>query len=186
MPITNLTQQAKDDLIQNVIFSVSKNAAFQRNKIYGKEKLSPNDSKIFKVYLKCKLTGILAEIASHLNYTDEEHYKTITRFAEEISHDYRLWLKDGLLHIGTAQKLINVFWKMSWLLQKDVPTPLHCPFDGIIIKNLDSSVNKMKWTNMTSISDYKLLVAATKSKLKGESIAHWELINYNNWNGVTV
>ena len=176
----NIAQtKAKNDLIQNIIFRVSLNAAFQRNKIYHK-KLSATDDKKLKLYLKTKLASLLNQIQTQKHYTDIDHYKTIILFSEEVSGSNNKYLENGRLTIGTSQKLINVYWKMSWLLQKNIPVPIHCPFDGFIIRNLGKMVRDIKWTNMDKIDDYKRLVTAAKQKSNGISLAKWELLHYNN------
>lgn len=182
--MANAILKAKADLIQNVIFGISKNGAFQRNTIYCK-KLNSRDASDFKIYLKAKLIKTLEEIIQNKKYENEDHYATIIKFSKEVSKDFKHCLKDQALNIGTAQKLINLFWKMSWLLQKGIPKPIHCPFDGIIIKRLGKNVKDVKWTGILLIKDYKKLVEAVR-KIAGEgSIAEWELINYNTGNKIT-
>ena len=135
--------------------------------------------------LKAKLIKTLEEIIQNKEYSDNHHYATIVKFSKEVSKDYKHCLKNEVLNIGTAQKLINLFWKMSWLLQKGIPEPIHCPFDGIIIKRLSKDVRDVKWTNMSSIQDYKKLVSAVRAIAGESTIAEWELINYNIGNKIS-
>jgi hypothetical protein len=68
---------------------------------------------------------------------------------------------------------------MSWLLKPKIKVPLHCPFDNIIIKELDKSVHHIKWTQLDKIEDYKNLVDEVRRKVSGrKSIAEWELETY--------
>lgn len=182
--MANAISKAKEDLIQNVVFGISKNGAFQRNSIYC-EKLNSKDASDFKIYLKAKLIKTLQEIIQSKQYEDKDHYATILKFSKEVSKDYKHCLKDEVLNIGTTQKLINLFWKMSWLLQKGIPEPVHCPFDGIIIKRLSKNVRDVKWTSMSSIKDYKELVSAVRAIAGESTIARWELVNYNIGNKIS-
>lgn len=183
--MVDIVTQAKADLIQNVIFSVSKNGAFQRNKIYCNQQNSKN-ALLFKKYLKIKLIETLEQILKHKIYTDDDHYATIVKFSMDVSKDYKHCFNEEGINIGTAQKLINLFWKMSWLLQNNIPVPIHCPFDGIIIKGLGKEVKNMKWTSIDHIDNYKKLVMAVRTISGDGSIAEWELINYNIGNKITL
>ena len=169
---------AKKELIDSIVFSISKNGAFQRNRIYCKS-LDDKDFLKFKNYLKSKLKNIIKEITNSKTYTDEDHYNTIIKFASDVSRDYKDCLSNKSFSIGTSQKLINLYWKSCWLLLENIPEPIHCPFDGIIIKRLGKEVRKVRWTSITTIEQYKELVISVK-KIVGEySIAEWELIQYN-------
>lgn len=68
---------------------------------------------------------------------------------------------------------------MCWLLKPGVRVPLHCPFDGIIIKELDKSVHHIKRTKMVDIEQYKALVSAAR-EIAGSrnTTAAWELEAY--------
>lgn len=175
--------KAKKDLIQNIVFGVSRSGAFQRNKIYN-DTLTAKNSKDFKLYLKNKLSQVLTEIIASPNYSEDNHYETIKQFVKDVSKTNKHILNNSKITIGTAQKLINLYWKMSWLLQENVPEPIHCPFDGIIIKGLGESVQHIRWTKMDTIKEYKLLVNAAKIKSDTTSLANWELIHYNVGNGI--
>jgi hypothetical protein len=67
---------------------------------------------------------------------------------------------------------------MNWLLKPGTRQPLHCPFDSIIIRELNRSVHDIRWTQFDDIDDYKRLVAATRQKSGRKSIAEWELATY--------
>ena len=178
-----ISLKAKNDLIQNIVFGISRSGAFQRNKIYNGQPNSEN-SKKFKSYLKNKLSEVLTEIKNKDNYSEDDHYETLKQFVKDVSKANKHLLHDGKITLGTAQKLVNLYWKMSWLLQGNVPEPIHCPFDGIIIKGLGESVEHIRWTKMDTMKEYKQLVAAAKEKSGAATLANWELIHYNVGNGI--
>lgn len=134
-----------------------------------------------------ELYATLKNILSKIEFSDEHHYEVIESFAKNISSKHKNVLKDDNLRIGIAQKLINLYWKFSWLLKQDVKMPLHCPFDSVVIKGLDKSVWGISWTKLEEISEYKMLVKAAREKadISGKCIAEWELdfyhkkVNYN-------
>lgn len=175
--------KAKNDLIRNIVFGISRSGAFQRNKIYNGN-LTAKLSKSFNVYLKNKLSEVLTEIKTKENYSEDNHYETLKQFVKDVSKANKHFLHEGKITLGTAQKLVNLYWKMSWLLQENVPEPIHCPFDGIIIKGLGKSVSHFKWTKLDKMKEYKQLVAAAKEKSGVDTLANWELIHYNVGNGI--
>ncbi len=68
---------------------------------------------------------------------------------------------------------------MIWLFDKSTLTPIHCPFDNIILKRLKKYKGE-SWTKITKLSDYKILVELAREQCEGyESIAIWELDIYN-------
>jgi hypothetical protein len=175
--------KAKNDLIQNIVFGISRSGAFQHNKIYAGD-LIVKPTKDFNFYLKNKLSEVLTEIKTKSNYSEDDHYETLKLFVKDVSKANKHLLHDGKITLGTAQKLVNLYWKMSWLLQSNVPVPIHCPFDGIIIKGLGKTVKHIKWTKMVAMKEYKQLVAAAKEKSGADTLANWELIHYNVGNGI--
>jgi hypothetical protein len=170
----------KNRLIEKIIFRTAIRGSFPRNTVYC-ENISDADKERFKEYLIKKLRENLSYICQHADsYTDEDHYSLLITFATEISNDFSKSLNRQRFTLGTAQKMMNLFWKMKWVFSNDIPTPIHCPFDGIIIKKLGDSVNKIKWTQMDDIKMYKQLVGAARIKAQDRSIAEWELEVYNN------
>ena len=174
-------QQSKDYLIENIVFRLSIHGAFQHNSVYCK-KLSKKENKTFKDYLRKQLSKRLSLILAKPNYSDQNHYRSIINFSEKVSSKFSSFLNKGEFNIGTAQKLLNLYWKGNWVFKKGISSPIHCPFDGIIIGKLPKHVRYIRWTKMNDIEEYKLLVAAAKEKSKGKNLGQWELITYNQSN----
>ncbi len=164
--------------LNNIIIRTTLNGALQRGKVY-KKGLPDNKKAVFRKSLAKELGIVMQKVQQKQTYNDAAHFKTIERFATHISKNYGDVLHQRKLRIGTAQKMINLYWKMSWLLHQQHMPPIHCPFDSVVIKQLDTSVQHIRWTTSNSMEDYKLLVKAAK-KVAGNnvSIAEWELENY--------
>ena len=182
--MSNNILNGKSQLIENVLFRLSLNAAFQRNKIY-KKKVSQTEEKMFKEYLRHFVENWLSNALSKNSYTDAHHYRAIKGLSEKVTRKFSHILDRNNFSIGTSQKLLNVYWKTNWVFKKGVKEPIHCPFDGIIIKSLPGAIKKTKWTNMKRIEEYKSLVKAARAISGGVSLAEWELTLYNK-NGLRV
>lgn len=179
-------KEIRDRVIDTLIVRSTLNGGLQRSYIY-KGKVDGKRSKQFRNSLSKHLISTMNSIMLKKNYSDNDHFETIKRFSENISLEYKDILLSRRLRIGTAQKLINLYWKMCWLLKANFIKPLHCPFDSVVIKNLGSSVKNIAWTKFDTIEEYRRLVEAAYKK--DNSIADWELgfyINRINYDGADV
>jgi hypothetical protein len=171
----------KEKVIQNIIIRLTLEGSLSRNKIYNK-KAKNSYRKDFRNYLAKELKKTLGQIISDNDYTEEKHFKKIISFSARVSKKHKEKLFRGCLKIGVSQKLINLFWKLSWLLKKNVREPIHCPFDRIVINELGRPLNKINWTEIKEIDIYKDLIASAKmiASKKRKSIADWELKVHEN------
>lgn len=172
-------QSIKKSIIHGIIVRGTLDGTLPRNRIY-KKKITTAQRKAFRRYLSHQLERLFQEILGKKTYTDEDHYRAIFRFANKISRHktFRTYLVQNRLRVGTAQKLINLYWKMNWLLKPGIKAPLHCPFDRIIIQELGSAVHDIRWTLSDNMDDYKRLVAAARQRSGKMSMAEWELDTY--------
>ena len=173
-------KKEKEQAINNIICRTAIHGALQRNTIYQKA-TGDKIKKEFRNFLSVELSLIFEKTILNPDHNEDKHFKLISSFAEKATKNkkYTKFLHKERLTIGTSQKLINLFWKMNWLLKPGIKTPIHCPFDAIIISEFDNPVNKIKWTQLNSIEEYKELVdAAKKLKNKHSNIAEWELEKY--------
>jgi len=171
-------QKIKSKFLKNVALNIAINGAFQRNRIYS-EDVKGLDRKLLRKELRLELDKILIAIKSAKTYNDENHFQTIDKFSKDFTQLHKKLLNNKKLNIGTSQKLINLYWKMQWLFDKKTPTPIHCPFDNIIIKQM-KELKGMRWTKIVNLSDYKKMVQLARTLSEGyESIAAWELDIYN-------
>lgn len=107
----------------------------------------------------------------------EQHIKNIEDFCTWVTENYSNILRDKKLRIGIGQKIINLYLKYLWCIDK-IKTPPHCPFDRNIILLLDNK-NNLNWTEIDDVNIYKELVELAKNKAKSITIAEWELNSFN-------
>ena len=89
----------------------------------------------------------------------------------------------GRFRIGIAQKLINLYWKYSWILKPNISTPIHCPFDSIVINDIIAfkEREKVNWTEFDEEDDVYLELVERAKQFSGDkysSIAEMELVEY--------
>ena len=168
----------KKKVIDDIILRLTYDGSFQRANIY-KKGIPDKNREEFRKYLAFLLSITLDKVLGKKKLTDAYYYKVIENFSTTITNKYSSILLDGTLRIGNAQKFLNLYWKLSWLLKAGVNKPIHCPFDSIVINKLDKSVRDIKWTKIKSISEYQRLVASAYIlAAKEKSIAEWELKIY--------
>lgn len=165
-----------------IIMSNSMTGALQRAKVYRKNQ-NDNARSSFRKSLQNELKTLFEIIISDDSSDDEKHVSKIERFANKVSSNHTSVLKDGRYRIGSAQKLINLYWKFCWLLLPNFPKPIHCPFDSIVIGMLRKEYQGIKWTQFDDLKTYKFLVEGAKEAASEySSIADWELTEYNKRN----
>ena len=148
----------KQDVIEGMVVRMTLDGAFQRAKIYNSEAEVSDKQRIhFRNSIALTLESTLIKIQAKNKYCDTEHYQTIEEFVERIGREHDNILHENRLRIGIGQKLINLYWKCSWILKPDITPLAHCPFDSVIIKKLGS---KIPWTKDINMADYQDLVRA--------------------------
>lgn len=175
-----MSEKAK--AIHNLTIFLTFDGVFPRSDIY-EEGATNSEKREFKDDLAYCLMDFRRKILKEKkgkNYTEKDHYRMIEEFGSEILKKHKRILQGGKLRIGIKQKMLNLFWKVNWLLHTDIKEPLHCPFDSIIIQKLKIKGKRINWTEFDSMSDYKKLVKAAEivHKEKYSSIAEWELGEY--------
>lgn len=173
MTNTNIKHAATEGILVRLTFD----GAFQRANIYRRN-LQSFQKKKFRNSIALLLSKYLKQIRNRKKYKDEDHYETIVKFSKEVTGKHRQILRGKKMRIGNAQKFLNLYWKVCWLLKKGTSKPIHCPFDSIIMKKLPRKV-RVSWTQFDTIEEYKTLVNAVQLKIgKNKSIADWELEIY--------
>jgi len=144
--------------------------------IYKKEK--DNES---AMHFKTDVNNYLIEYLYQFNNCNEnEHYDKIENMSKILSEKHKNILHNERFRIGVSQKLINLFLKYYWTIDK-IKTPFHCPFDNGIKLELNNN-GLQDWTKLDSLDEYKKYVylAKTHADKKNISIAEWELSLWNN------
>lgn len=127
-----------------------------------------------------RLRALRAQYESQVS--NEEHQANIFKLSEDLTLEFggTGLLRENRFRIGTAQKLLNLYLKYMWCLER-VATPPHCPFDSQIIARLhltERRKQELQWTKVDSLSDYQSLVDAANMLIEGThyaSLAEWEL-----------
>lgn len=108
--------------------------------------------------------------------TEEQHYRNIASLVEFGGQILSTPLRDGIYKYGVAQKLLNLALKYYWCLGL-IPEPPHCPIDRIIIAKTHLR-DRINWTEIRNESEYRDVIDAIRKVAHGESLARWELANY--------
>ena len=170
----------KEEFILTEIWSLSISAAFQRANVYTNS-IDENLRNDFKKNLR-KHIEIIAE--QYQNTVDEAKHLANIKLVAECKNDC---LSNRELNFGVSQKLLNLYLKYLWCLDK-IPTPPHFPVDRLIQEKL--KVTKViSWTKgMDDDTDYLKIIAKAKIKadLEGLSIAEWELKNFKRRSEETI
>ena len=164
-------------VIEGMIIRLTFDGGFKRSRIYA-PKASESQRREFRRYLSSKLAEIMLEVQLRKRYNDDDHCKTIQRFSSDTTSRFREILGKGGFRIGHAQKFLNLYWKISWILKITPVKPIHCPFDSVIIGKLRSG-RGIRWTRFDTIDEYKqLLTAAREVAGQNVALADWEMKKY--------
>ncbi len=110
--------------------------------------------------------------------SDKEHCCLIEELSLEMSSSsFGKLLHKDRFRIGVAQKALNLYLKYLWCLEK-IPEPPHCPFDNIVIGELDNC-GGIAWTEFDDTLVYEHLVHQARLKAGDLSLAEWELRIFN-------
>ncbi|MBI1182715.1 hypothetical protein GC194_00480 [bacterium] len=179
-----MTNKLLDNFRRKVAFKTSLSDAFRRGHVYNTDftESQKNKAKARLIpILKEKLPSIIECLDIENGYTEENLCNQIEKLANDITKLLPNDLNNSRFRIGTAQKLINVYWKFLWLFELTEKEPLHCPIDSIILGTLDEPFKSLRWTQLDSIGQYKEIIEEIriKAEAKDQSIAVWELEVYD-------
>ena len=166
----------KEKVIDGMIIRLTFDGGFQRSRIY-RSNVSDVKRREFRKYLALELPKILMSIRKSKRYCDDNHCKMIEKFSSNITEKFSRILHRKKFRIGNAQKFLNLYWKVAWILKKTSSRPIHCPFDSIVMKKLPRNV-RVAWTKFDTINEYKLLVEAARKAAGAMNIADWEMELY--------
>ena len=177
-------KKQQDAFILNEIMNFSISGAmtrgekrYENNNELSDKKYEDKKEELRKTIKEFLLHEIYEKIITISEITENTVINWIDCLKKEITENFSGILQDEEFRIGISQKIINLFLKYLWVLQK-CPMPPHCPFDSIILEKLNNRLPC--WTKMNSIEIYKEYVKAVKEyDKKGLSIAEWELEYWN-------
>lgn len=171
-----MNKELKDKLLSEVVWTNTRQGAFQRSFIYNKN--IPSDlRRRFKKKVKKYLYENLFQEYKNKKITEYLLIQIIDKFIEDIKMEFKGILKDGDFQFGNAQKFINLYLKSMWIIG-ELQTPPHFPVDRIIQRKLKLRYN---WTNMSK-EEYMDVIIKAKDKIKNnneyDNIAEWEASIY--------
>lgn len=142
-----MTKDIKWEFIENEIWILTFGGALQRSKSYKKD--TSNDKKEeFRNAVKEYVRGLVEKY--YRNVIDEkQHVRNIKELCNWASREYRDILNNGKLRIGVGQKILNLYLKYLWCLNK-VALPPHCPIDRGIVSSIKFQIN---WTELDNLSN---------------------------------
>ena len=170
----------KDRFLLNEFWLLSISGAFSRNRIY-----KPETKDDLKNQLKNDLREMIDSLVKDYKKTvsEENHYQNIQRLSEEISSKYSEILNLGVFNIGTTQKLLNLYLKYLWTIDK-VEKPPHFPVDRIMISEVLKMKGNLSWTKFSCIEEYKKVIDFAKEKCleNNETLADFEVREFSRRN----
>ena len=169
-----MSTSEKTRFLHDELFSMTLMATVQRGRVYRSDATDAEKAS-FQAELRRQLQATAATYSA--KKTDAAHADNIAALSESLSTSHGAILLDGRFRIGSAQKALNLFLKYLWCIG-EVPEPPHCPFDFQIITKLPRAA-RCNWTELDSIETYRALVAAARTSAAGQSLADWELAEYN-------
>ena len=160
------------EFIIRIFLSNTQGSSFQRGYVYSGN-ATPQEKEKFQDDFRARLRALEERYAQPI--TEEDHYKTILEFAEQLSRSHGNALANRKLRIGIAQKAINLYLKFLWSFDF-IPEPPHCPIDRIVLTEI--GINK-NWTELDSMEEYKSIIKTIKQCAGEKSLAQWE---HDLWN----
>jgi hypothetical protein len=164
----------KMKFIQDEVWLVTFNAAFQRANVY-KESADGQQKSVLRNILKLEIEH---EILSDYNHevSDAKHIENIYKIKRR-SEDFSEILNNGSFSFGVCQKILNLYLKFQWCLDRIKSTPPHFPVDRRIQTALKIR-NIVSWTTEMGEKEYMDIIKIAREKLKQfdeENIAELEL-----------
>lgn len=176
----------KDTFLHNEIWLLTTRGGFQRANLYDKKvNVNEVERKKFRDSLHQQIKDI-----SLSNYTKKinedrhiDNIRNIINHTEKSKYSYLL--NGGKLNFGISQKLLNLYLKYLWCVNK-IHIPPHFPVDRIIQVNLNKEAKELElkqraitsWTRIEDEVEYVSIINYAKSilnKTKYTSLAELEL-----------
>ncbi len=166
----------KEAYLNNEIWTLTFGAAFQRANVYKKSAIDDDEKQKFKQDTRSFIETKLMPLYKKGKVDENTHLKSIIKLSDFTKSHSKI-LSGGKLNIGVSQKLLNLYLKYLWCLDK-IQTPPHFPVDRRIQEILGFS-DIISWTKITKIEDYTKIINQTKKHLgKYKSLAELELHVY--------
>ena len=175
---TNIQNQ-KELFLKSEFFMLSWEAAVQHNGIWKNnptQETKDGFREEIKAFLEKNLMNTYPtqeEKTDNCPVTEEQHIKNIAELQKKSIE------LGNRLNFGTCQKLLNMMCKYYWCAGY-IKEPPHLPIDSINLKNAEIKGKDMvNWTEIEEPQVYINLINKIKEKTSGQSLAQWEVDNWN-------
>ena len=173
----------KDKFIRDEIYTLSWSAAVGRSQTY-RENIGESKRKEIKNFVKSFIdNNIIFSYQTVVN--DKTHNQNIINLSNEVSKKFSKVLYNSRFRIGTSQKVLNLYLKYLWCMDK-IQTPPHCPIDKIILDILakksfkdQRSIFKISWTKLDDIDKYFEIIEEART-IVGKDLSTWELKDWSS------
>lgn len=160
--------ESQKKFLKNEFFMLSWGAAVQHNGVWK----NLNGKADFKMQIKAFLENELLKDYGKRKVTEEEHITNIEKLQARTKE------LGNRLNFGTCQKLLNMMCKYYWCVGF-IEEPPHLPIDRINLINAGIKGKDMvNWTEIEEPQDYIDLINKIKEKTSGQSLAQWEVDNW--------
>lgn len=167
----------KREYLLNELWILSWGASVQRANLFRQTASDEKKSKFRRAVIGYANKKLIPSYFSQV--TEMTHISNISRLSAYGTKVGENVLQKNGYKFGVAQKLINLQLKYLWCLDVVVEPP-HCPVDRIII-NKTRLREKVSWTKMVDLNEYKEVIAAIRevADRSGQTVARWELEVYD-------
>jgi len=175
-----MNRKMKNVLTSELVWTATKQGAFQRARIYSSNlEVTAKQKNKLRSHLKMFCYENLFCRSLNNTIDEESLIKIIEQLCNETESQFKHILNKGKFQFGNAQKFVNLYLKLLWVLGK-AKEPPHFPVDRIIQRGFK---NIKPWTDMNK-SDYLMVIeeAKKKARVKKLSLANWEADSYYKLN----
>ncbi len=175
-----MTNNKRKGIQSDIVWAASKYPMFQHNKIYG-DKINEMQKKKFKETLRKFLyQNIFCQVYKS-SISESRLLDVIKMLRNSVRRKHANILFNRDLTFGSAQKVINIYLKVMWVMNLTEEPP-HFPIDRKILGQLGLKIN---WTKLHS-TEYKKIINSAREyisqnefKKYNNSLAIWEAIEYS-------
>lgn len=185
-----MTKHSKDilktkqyDFLNKEIWLLTFGGGFQRAHIYKYGLKNNYQTELDKSEFRDALSSYIETLIPTYkkgDISERKHIENIKK-VQRYSKHYAELLNEGQINFGVAQKLLNLYLKYLWCLER-IPEPPHFPVDRVIQEqlNIEAKLQGIKQRKVTSWTKFEdevpyLDIIKFAKKLSNKSLAQLEL-----------
>jgi len=165
--------------IHSIILRNSVNAALQRARVYNDD-----PPQAIRARFKNSAKEWLARFADGYRRdqaTEETWQRAITDLIQHLSVEFGIYLTNGHITIGVAQKMISLYLKFLWLITgDDAKKPLFAVVDRSIM-NKANIQNMVNWTELDDMHTYMQTVRAIDAFARRQNLPTQQYVDGASW-----